>query len=233
MAKIIKIVGFSLFEVILLGFMLINTNMWEWPEYCILALFFCIVSMVIATFSIFFPINHTTSMTQPYRIALAAVSVIYATVVTLLSWFTFRSLKLLRFSLYQLMFTAVFLVICGIIISFAKRSSTEQITDQAEKNSQMLLLSRLLDLESRLTALGPEFGQAVQSFSQLKDRINASTPMSRGGRVTPLDQQIYQQIETAGMILQNGYTEQNAATLSSLFVQTLQLVQQREQLLIQ
>lgn len=182
MTKLLKIAGCFLFDIAILlafyhGFSLFAILE---PGKSVAMLFTLILGLGIINAAILVPEKFARRFGIVHTSSVILLSFLYAIIANLLSGFLIAG-SIFWFIVWELIIFSLFIFSISIIGFFAKRTSLERERDTFERGHSQSILAQLMDIENVLHSKrgNPDFSQVLQSFKELKERIQASTPFGR------------------------------------------------------
>lgn len=204
------------------------------PVKSILMLFTLIIGLFAINIAVIMPSNLYKKIGIPYSVSLITFFVLYGLSANVLSIFLIRG-SAIWYIIWELIIFAVFIGILSVLTIFSG-SEMENISrvenEQYEKTSIMI---ELLEIEDMLNKMHEDdkFSTVLNSFNNLKERIQASTPFGRildNNVIQALENQIKGNLISFKIGLQEKSEEGNFTELQNMIEETRRLVIKREKL---
>ena len=204
------------------------------PVKSLLMLLVLLASLAIANAAVLFPSAIAKRIGVVHSTSIIITAIAYAIAANLLSILTFAG-SIVLYVVLQLIMFAGFLALLSIISFSAKKTMLDKNLDEIEQQGKLSVMMQLIDIETALHNKQTEEGVPLilQSFKELKERINASTPFGRmtGNRAAmDIEQTIQNNLQYIHLQSKLNMTPSIVADVQKLMDETRRLVMHRETL---
>ncbi|WP_168121446.1 hypothetical protein [Paenibacillus sp. HB172176] len=164
--------------------------------------------------------------------SMITVAIAYAVLSNLVSILAISN-SVVTYIVWELILLSAFIMALAAIHWFSQRIAQDLRLQEVEQNAKQSLRAQIMNIEASLFGKkgDEDLSQLRQSFKQLKDRLNASTPFGRitgNSAVLDIEQAVHGNLEYIHLQSKLEMTEASKNEMGRLMKETLDLIKNRE-----
>ncbi|MDP4117295.1 MAG: hypothetical protein Q8903_14260 [Bacteroidota bacterium] len=170
----------------------------------------------------------------PYSASVIILFILYALISNVVSVLLIVG-SIVTYIVWELILLALFVILLSIFVSFSKRASANIQNTKNEQTNKTFINLQLMKIETEINAMEIRNEAIDNSFYELRERMNASTPFGRvvnNPAVAEVESMIISNLQIVLASITSNLDEKALNSIQKMMENTRQLLVNREKLIV-